>query len=149
MKNQSGAIKTNLELYRVVMGGSGGYSRLTGGSAHFSLHTHKHCIIIYISTKWSYTTPTLPQALPLHGNKREREKGKRSPSLTKTMKSHMKSCVAYQYHSYEKNMAQMLKTVGQKNSCQQKYENHLLSIKAFEGYVTFPISIPTIHNSYN
>ena len=46
-----------------------------------------------------------------------REKGRsggRSPSLTKTMKSHMKSRVAYQYHSYEKNMAHMLKTVGQK-----------------------------------
>ena len=39
MKNQSGAIKTNLELYRVVMGGSGGYRRLTGGSDDFSLQT--------------------------------------------------------------------------------------------------------------
>ena len=36
VKNQSGTIKTNLELYRVVMGGSGGYRRLPGGSAHFS-----------------------------------------------------------------------------------------------------------------
>ena len=36
MKNQSGTIKTNLELYRVVMGGSGGNRRLTGGSDHFS-----------------------------------------------------------------------------------------------------------------
>jgi hypothetical protein len=36
MKNQSGAIKTNLELYRVVMGGSGGYRRLTGESDDFS-----------------------------------------------------------------------------------------------------------------
>ena len=42
MKNQSGAIKTNLELYRVVMGGSGGYRRLTGGSDDFSLQTHMH-----------------------------------------------------------------------------------------------------------
>ena len=40
MKNQSGAIKTNLELYRVVMGGSGGYRRLTGGSDDFSLQTN-------------------------------------------------------------------------------------------------------------
>ena len=36
MKNQSATIKTNPELYRVVMGGSGGYRRLPGGSAHFS-----------------------------------------------------------------------------------------------------------------
>ena len=49
MKNQSGTIKTNLELYRVVKGGSGGYRRLPGGSAHFSLQTHKHFIIIYIN----------------------------------------------------------------------------------------------------
>ena len=49
MKNQSGAIKTNLELYRVVMGGSGGYRRLTGGSDDFLLQTNTHCIIIYIS----------------------------------------------------------------------------------------------------
>ena len=48
MKNQSGTIKTNLELYRVVKGGSGGCRRLPGGSAHFSLHTHKHFIIIYM-----------------------------------------------------------------------------------------------------
>ena len=44
MKNQSGAIKTNLELYRVVMGGSGGYRRLPGGSDHFSLQTHKQTL---------------------------------------------------------------------------------------------------------
>ena len=36
MKNQSGTIKTDPELYRVVMGGSGGYRRLRGGSDHFS-----------------------------------------------------------------------------------------------------------------
>ena len=36
MKNHSGTIKTNPELYRVVMGGSGGYRRLPGGSDHFS-----------------------------------------------------------------------------------------------------------------
>ena len=36
MKNQSGTIKTNLELYRVVMGGSGGYRRLPGGSDDLS-----------------------------------------------------------------------------------------------------------------
>ena len=44
MKNQSGAIKTNLELYRVVMGGSGGYRRLTGGSDDFSLQTDTHTL---------------------------------------------------------------------------------------------------------
>ena len=36
MKNQSGTIKTNLESYRMVMVGSGGYRRLSGGSDHFS-----------------------------------------------------------------------------------------------------------------
>ena len=41
MKNQSGTIKTNLELDRVVMGGSGGYRRLPGGMDHFSLQTHR------------------------------------------------------------------------------------------------------------
>ena len=35
MKNQFGTIKTNPELYRVVMGGSGGYRRLPGGSDDF------------------------------------------------------------------------------------------------------------------
>ena len=35
-KKQSGTIKTNLELYRVVMGCSGGYRRLPGGSDDFS-----------------------------------------------------------------------------------------------------------------
>ena len=57
MKNQSGTIKTNPELYRVVMGGSGGYRRLPGGSDHFSLQTHRHCIIIYISqpSSWPLT----------------------------------------------------------------------------------------------
>ena len=50
MKNQSGTIKTNLELDRVVMGGSGGYRRLPGGSDHFSLQTDTHFIIIYISS---------------------------------------------------------------------------------------------------
>ena len=42
MKNQSGAIKTNLELYRVVMGGSGGYRRLPRGSAHLLWQTDTH-----------------------------------------------------------------------------------------------------------
>merc|ERR1712038_355535 len=41
MKNQSGTIKTNLELDRVVMGGSSGNRRLPGGSDHFSLQTHR------------------------------------------------------------------------------------------------------------
>ena len=36
MKNQSGTIKTNPEFYRVVMGGSGGYRLLPGGSVDFS-----------------------------------------------------------------------------------------------------------------
>ena len=44
MKNQSRTIKTNPELYRVVMGGSGGYRRLPGGSDHFSLQTHKQTL---------------------------------------------------------------------------------------------------------
>ena len=44
MKNQCGAIKTNLELDRVVMGGSGGYRRLPGGSAHFSLQTNRQTL---------------------------------------------------------------------------------------------------------
>ena len=44
MKNPSGTIKTNLELYRVVLGGSGGYKRLPGGSAHFSLQTNRHTL---------------------------------------------------------------------------------------------------------
>ena len=35
-ENQSGTIKTNPELYRMVMGGSGGYRRLQGGSDDFS-----------------------------------------------------------------------------------------------------------------
>ena len=41
MNNQSGTIKTNLELYRVVMGGSGGYRRLTVGSDDFLLQTYR------------------------------------------------------------------------------------------------------------
>ena len=50
MKNQSGTIKTNLELDRGVMGGSGGYRRLPGGSDDFSLQTNRQTlIIIYIS----------------------------------------------------------------------------------------------------
>ena len=40
MKNQSGTIKTNLELDRVVIGGSGGYKRLPGGSDDSSLQTN-------------------------------------------------------------------------------------------------------------
>ena len=44
MKNQSGTIKTNLELDRVVMGGSGGYRRLPGGSDDFSLQTDKQTL---------------------------------------------------------------------------------------------------------
>ena len=51
MKNQSGTIKTNLELDRVVMGGSG----VAGDSQEEVMifrdkHTNKHCIIIYISS---------------------------------------------------------------------------------------------------
>ena len=58
MKNQSGTIKTNLELDRVVMGGSGGYRRLTGGSDHFSLQTHRQTlIIIYIYHHHHYHPP--------------------------------------------------------------------------------------------
>ena len=50
IKNQSRTIKTNPGLYRVVRGGSGGYRRLPGGCDDFSLQTHTHCIIIYISS---------------------------------------------------------------------------------------------------
>ena len=50
MKNQSRTIKTNLELWRVVMGSSGGHRKLPGGSDDFSLQTNRHCIIIYISS---------------------------------------------------------------------------------------------------
>ena len=74
MKNQSGAIKTNLELYRVVMGGSGGYRRLTGGSDDFSLQTNTQTlhhniyiiiiiiiiitiIIIIVIMAWLYWSP--------------------------------------------------------------------------------------------
>ena len=41
MKNQSRTITTNPELYRVVMGGSGDYRRLPGGSDDFSLQTDR------------------------------------------------------------------------------------------------------------
>ena len=47
MKNQSGTIKTNPELYRVVMGGSGGYMRLPGGSVDFSWQTDTSPLYIY------------------------------------------------------------------------------------------------------
>ena len=50
MKNQSVTIKTNPKLYSVVMGGSGGYRRLPARSDHFSWHTDRHIIIIYISS---------------------------------------------------------------------------------------------------
>ena len=49
MKNQSGTIKTNLELDRVVMGGSSGYRRLPGGSDDFSLQTDTHNNIYIIT----------------------------------------------------------------------------------------------------
>ena len=68
MKNQSGTIKTNLELDRVVMGGSGGYRRLLGGSDDFSLQTdtHTHFIIIYISSSSTSSSShcTLRESLP-------------------------------------------------------------------------------------
>ena len=65
MKNQSGAIKTNLELYRVVMGGSGGYRRLTVGSDDFSLQTdkqtlHHNIYIIIIIIPVTITIITIP-----------------------------------------------------------------------------------------
>ena len=52
IKNQSRTIKTNLGLYRVVRGGSGGYRRLPGGSDDFSLQTNTHTLHhnIYIAT---------------------------------------------------------------------------------------------------
>ena len=57
MKNQSGTIKTNQELDRVVMGGSGGYRRLPGGSDDFSLQTElHHNIYIIIILNESFST---------------------------------------------------------------------------------------------
>ena len=60
MKNQSGTIKTNLELYKVVMGGSGGYGGLRWlqetprRKCSFFVtdrKTDRHtCILIYISS---------------------------------------------------------------------------------------------------
>ena len=72
MKNQSGTIKTNLELNRVVMGGSGGYRRLTGGSDHFSLQTDKHFIIIYISSSLPRINGTINNVHPLTGSETTR-----------------------------------------------------------------------------
>ena len=52
-----------MELYRVVMGGSGGYRRLPGGSDDFSLQTDRHFIIIYLSSggEWDLS-PTVARA---------------------------------------------------------------------------------------
>ena len=47
MKNQSRTIKTNPELYRVVMDSSGGHRRLPGESDHFSLQTNTASLYIY------------------------------------------------------------------------------------------------------
>ena len=47
----------------MVTHGYGGYRRLPRGSAHFSLKTHTHFIIIYIS----------PPFLPVKVDKRERQ----------------------------------------------------------------------------
>ena len=44
MKNQSRTIKTNPELYRVVMDSSGGHRRLPGGSDDFSLQTNRQTL---------------------------------------------------------------------------------------------------------
>ena len=72
MKNQSGTIKTNLDLDWVVMGGSGGYRRLPGGSDDFSLQTELHhniYIIIIINNSsegenvWPGTVLTLNPGL--------------------------------------------------------------------------------------
>ena len=55
MKNQSGTIKTNLELDSLVMGGSGGYRRLPGESDDFSLQTDTHhniYIVVWLSQLW-------------------------------------------------------------------------------------------------
>ena len=63
MKNQSGTIKTNLELDRVVMGGSGGYRRLPGGSDDFSLQTDKQTLHhnIYIIIIATFTFPSFSE----------------------------------------------------------------------------------------
>ena len=70
MNKQSAAMKTmktNLELYRVVKGGSGGYRRLQEKVMIFrDTQTHRHFIIIYISSsgrlgvKGSWTTEPRP-----------------------------------------------------------------------------------------
>ena len=73
MKNQSGTSKTNLELDRVVMGGSGGYRRLPGGSDHFLLQTELHhniyiiIIIIFSIQKVEFVDifPTVVEAAEL------------------------------------------------------------------------------------
>ena len=67
MKNQSWTIKTNLELDRVVLGGSGGYRRLPGGSAHFSWHTHMHHNIYIIIIAIIIRLP-LSSSLLIHAN---------------------------------------------------------------------------------
>ena len=41
----------------MVASGYGGYRTLPGGSAHFSLHTNRHCIIIYISSSSPWEDP--------------------------------------------------------------------------------------------
>ena len=69
MKNQSGTIKTYLELDRVVMGGSGGYRRLPGGSDHFSLQTHRqtdthHNVYIIMIVINAVIIPTLRERKP-------------------------------------------------------------------------------------
>ena len=80
MKNQPKPLKTDMEPWktnpncekpwkptwsctgwlRVI---TGGYRRLPGGSDHFSWHTDKHCIIIYISSSPSSPSSSSPSSL--------------------------------------------------------------------------------------
>ena len=52
------------------MGSSGGHRKLPGGSDHFSWHTDKHCIIIYISSPWpiDHDIQDNPAAMDLREN---------------------------------------------------------------------------------
>ena len=76
MKNQSRTIKTNPELYRVVMGGSGGHRKLPGGSDDFrDTQTHKQTLhhniyiitIIIIAVIISEETPAARGQLAVSG----------------------------------------------------------------------------------
>ena len=104
------------------------------------------------SRRWPYTTPTLPQALPLHGNKREREKwGKITKSNKNNEKPYEVTCCISISFIREKEMAYLLKTVGKKTfvnrnkktvCCQSKrLKDMLLFPPVFPPFTTFIIEI--------